>query len=575
LSFPIYQALAAGTERVIAWADVIDRINVFPVPDGDTGRNLVFSLSPLRRMDVSLQTITRNLLLAARGNSGNIASRFFCGFLEGPTLASIPEACRRGRDMAYQAVSNPQPGTMLSLFDALCDALDTHQPDERGDWVDPVLEALENSVRATTDQLPELRNAGVVDAGALGMFVFFEACFMVLTAGETVFSSVAETFKDFLSLNDYWEERADDGYCLDVVLRLDREASAAAGQVYSLGESVVTISDGDLLKVHLHARDEAGVRERLTDVGRIVRWSSDDLAEQTERFSRTRVNQALHIMTDAAGSLTREDAAALGITLLDSYINLEDVSLPETYVERDGFFQAMREGASVSTSQASNLERYQHYHKVLDLYPRVLYLCVGSAFTGNVQVAREWKKAHDPEDRLAVIDTGAASGRLGLAVLSVARKSMRADHAEEVIAFAEKAIRKCREYVFLDKLQYLARGGRLSKTSAFFGDMLKMKPVISPQPQGVEKVGVARNAKDQINMMKRLLAADLTREDEALIMLEYTDNKQWLADTVQPLLEREYPKAEIIFQPMSLTSSAHMGPGTWAVAYLPGQLLRV
>ena len=114
---------------------------------------------------------------------------------------------------------------------------------------------------------------------------------------------------------------------------------------------------------------------------------------------------------------------------------------------------------------------------MLARYEKVLYLCVGSVYTGNYDVVMDWKKQHDHENRLQVIDTGAASGRLGTIVLAVQQFFNHTQDVGKTIAFAQKAVQTCEEYVFLEKLQYLAAGGRLSKTSAFFGDMLRMKPV--------------------------------------------------------------------------------------------------
>ena len=142
---------------------------------------------------------------------------------------------------------------------------------------------------------------------------------------------------------------------------------------------------------------------------------------------------------------------------------------------------------------------------------------------------------------------------------------------EKTFAFAKKAISACEEYVFLDKLQYLAAGGRLSKTGAFFGDIFNMKPVISPQPEGARKVGVVRNQEEQVRTALEKLAAALSRNSQALIMLEYSDNKIWVENVMQQIIAERYPKAEIILHPLSLTSGAHMGPGTWAVAFLPEQ----
>jgi serine O-acetyltransferase len=211
----------------------------------------------------------------------------------------------------------------------------------------------------------------------------------------------------------------------------------------------------------------------------------------------------------------------------------------------------MSGGIKVSTSQASVFERHQFYASVLARFERVLYLCVGSVFTGNCAVAMEWKKEHDPENRLTVIDTGAASGRLGVMVLATQRYLLQTGDMDKTIAFARDAVARSEEYVFLEKLQYLAAGGRLSKTSAFFGDMLKMKPVISPQPEGAKKVGVVRNRAEQIKMAYDRLAAALTPDDAALIMLEaVSELRGLLAGDVRAAFEGD-PAAtchdEIIF----------------------------
>jgi len=115
------KALAAGSERLAAWSDLLDRINVFPVADGDTGRNLVISLHPLKDTRRSRAELAEGLLMSARGNSGNIAAQFFQGLLLERENGDLAPAVKRGRNLAWGAVADPRPGTMLSLFDALAD----------------------------------------------------------------------------------------------------------------------------------------------------------------------------------------------------------------------------------------------------------------------------------------------------------------------------------------------------------------------------------------------------------------------------------------------------------------------
>ena len=563
----LQESLIAGLERLAARAELLDSINVFPIADGDTGRNLSISLIPLRGIDQPKEKFIHQLLLSARGNSGNIASQFFSAFCAAESIAELAERAREGTAKAWQAVSNPRAGTMLSVFDALADVLPQEiNPDKQ--TVDTIIVRLEKTVHETYEQLPRLKEAGVVDAGALGMYIFFEGFFYALAGIPDDCRPVTETFKNRLQILPSFQENTESGYCVDFVIKAPYYSSDEIKIITSTQEEVIIIPEGDFYKIHLHTQDKEDVRSQISGLGNVVNWEDDNLASQIEEFKHS-LTGPLHIMTDAAGSVTRQDAKKYGFTLLNSYLTIGDKCLPETFFHPEELYSAMNKGVKVSTSQASVYERHQFYESVLERFEKVLYLCVGSVFTGNYQGAIQWKKEHDKQDKLLIIDTGAASGRLGTIALAVARYLAETNDIKNIIAFARKAVRTCEEYVFLDKLQYLAAGGRLSKTGAFFGEMLNMKPVISPLPEGAKKVGMVRNQEDQVKMALAKLAASLKDDSHALIMLEYSDNKNWVNGTVKKTLAERYPQAEIILQPLSLTSGAHMGPGTWGVAFLP------
>jgi len=565
------QAFLTGYERLAAWADRIDRINIFPVADGDTGRNLVLSLAPLHRLEHrSRQDVARDLLLSSRGMSGNIGTRFFCELLRADTREGLPEAARSGCLEAWQAVENPRPGTILTLFDALCASLD-RAGDVRGPaWIGPVVEALEEAVLATPDQLDVLREAGVVDAGALGACLFFQGFFLSLAGDALKVRPVREVFGGRLDLDEAYLPETDRGTCMDVVLEGADLSEEALRSLRRLGGSTVTQARGGLLKAHLHTEDPARAREALGRMGSVVRLAADDLGAQTEVFRSKVARQALHVVTDAAASITREDAARWGITLLDSYINLGPRSLPESLIDPEELYRLMREGVKVTTSQASVFERHQQYEKLVSMYPQSLYLCVGSVYTGNYEVARAWAAAAAGGDRLTVVDSGLASGKLGLAVLATAACSANARDPRQVVRRAERALALCREYIFLDRLQYLAAGGRMSRTAGFLGDLLHVKPVITPMPDGARKVATARNLDEQL----ALLAAGVreTLEERGPVtdfLLQYTDTREFVDRTVEPVLRGLCPGARFRTRPLSNTSGAHMGPGTWGVAFLP------
>ncbi len=562
------QALATGSERLAAWSDLLDRINVFPVADGDTGRNLVISLLPLKDLRFDREELINSLMLAARGNSGNIAAQFFNGLITEYDPADLAGGVRKGRELAWGAVADPKPGTMLSLFDALDEGMAETERIYDSSRLDGLIDRLERAVLSTREQLPSLKQAGVVDAGALGMFIFWDGFFNSLHGRPEGFRPIAERFRGAIEIGDDFKSSNEEGYCVDAVIRAG-DARELLEDLAAMGDSLVTITHGDLIKVHLHADDVDEVRKKLEARADLLRFFADDLCEQTKAFQRAGLRQAIHVMTDAAGSVTRTDAQELGMTVLDSYVNIGSQSIPETHVRPADLYAAMQAGVGVSTSQASVFERHQHYCKALGLYERVLYVCVGSVFTGNHQVVVDWKKDNDPDDRLTVVDSQAASGRLGLMALAAARKTLDTDSADAVIELVRRAVDTCREYIFLDQLKWLAAGGRLSRTSAFFGDLLHMKPVVSPTAEGAKKVAVVRNRKAQVEFAIERLDEAHARDGPGVVMLEYTDNRDWVDGEVGPVLAERFGESELLLQPVSLTSGAHMGPGTWAVAYLP------
>jgi hypothetical protein len=568
LDHSFQSAYRSGFERLVAWARVLDDINVFPVADGDTGRNLVLTLSPLRHPHRLADPLRQQLLLSARGNSGNIAARFLSGLLQADSKDALPAAALAGKRLAREAVPEPRDGTMLTVFDALVDYLACHGFEDSRQFTAELVQRLAEVVAGTPDLLPKLKRAGVVDAGALGMFIFFEGVFKSMGGHDLEEFPLVDFFKGSLQVSPAFREKIEAGYCIDTVIQIDPAAGDPLDAVSGLGESVVVISDADRLKVHLHATDAAAARRQLSGIGPVLHWAADNLSLQTEGFRERGAGGAIHIMTDAAGSITRDAARRLGITLLDSYVLTAEKALPETLCDPAEIYTAMRAGEKISTAQASEYERHQYYRRMLSQFDRVLYLCVGAVYTGNYQVACAWKRRNDPEDRMAVIDTTAASGRLGAIVRAVARFAQECQDPAAVIAFARGVIPRCEEYIFLDRLKYLAAGGRLSRKGAFMGDMLHLRPVISPTAAGARKVGAVHRREGQIQFALARLRRRPADAFSGEILLQYSDNREWVADVVRPRIQSHHPGAEILVHPLSLTSGVHMGPGTWAMAFL-------
>ena len=575
-------ALAAGCACTAAWAEVLDRINVFPVPDGDTGRNLVLSLSPLRDLSASDATIAERLLLSARGNSGNIACAFVRALLDGAGGENLAARCVRGAARARTAVAIPQPGTMLTVLDALAGAAENGLPAAS---VPGLLAQLAQVVRETTSVQELLRRSGVVDSGALGMLVFLDGLLRTYHGLDEAAGELAESFRALVRFDrptEHIERGAEEGFCVDAILRVPTGQRPPDDVLAGIGSEVVALREGEVWKIHLHARDVEIARKALGGLGEVVGWSWDDLGEQMAASPAVANEGDVHIVTDGAASLSRRAAEALGVTLLDSHIDFGDRSLPETRLDPDDVYRAMRRGVRVTTAQASTYERHMHYERLAAQFRNVLYLCVGSVYTGNHSVASAWRASHASGARLTVLDSGAASGRLAVVVRATAlaaRSPLPALRGEgqgegpptlaALAAFATAALQRAEEYIFPERLEYLARGGRLSKTSAWFGDALHLAPVVSPFPDGARKVAVLRKPDDRVAFAcDKAARAFATGSRRGYLLAEYTDNRAWVEATLLPRLRQAAPEVEIAVGPLSLTTGAHTGPGTWAIALL-------
>ena len=560
-------ALAAGYEAIVAWAEVLDRINVFPVPDGDTGRNLVLSLAPLRDVVASDQAIGERLLLSARGNSGNIGCAFVRTLLDGGAGETLALRCVAGADRARQAVSVPQPGTMLTVLDALAETARAGLP---ADAVPALLDRLADVVQATPASLPSLREAGVVDSGALGTLVFLDGALRLYhglpEAGESLGAAFGSLARFDRSRATGREGR---GFCVDAVLRTPAGARPPDEQLAKIGSEVVALREGPLWKIHLHAGDAQAARAALGQVGEVLAWSWDDLHEQMSSSPPVAAEGEVRIVTDGAASLSRRAAEALGVTLLDSHVDVGGRSLPETRLDPDDVYRAMRRGVRVSTAQASTHERHLHYARLLAQWQQVLYLCVGSVYTGNHAVASAWRASHPSGERLTIVDSGAASGRLAVVVRQLALAARRGVVAGELAKLATAALERAEEFIFVERLEYLARGGRLSKTGAWFGDALGLAPVVSPFPDGARKVALLRKPEDRLTFACQQAARVFAGGRSGYLLAEHTDNRRWVEEHVVPRLRECAPHAEPEVGPLSLTTGAHTGPGTWAVAMLP------
>ena len=324
------QLILAGAGCLEANADAINALNVFPVPDGDTGINMLLTLRAATSAEVPdaasatvgsmSSAIARGALLGARGNSGVIFSQFMKGLAGGladcerADGAAFATALQAAADAGYQAVGNPVEGTMLSVMRAAAEAV--HPPDGTADGRDVLRAAYEAAERAlayTPEQLPVLKQAGVVDAGGQGVVAFLagmvnfvseEPIVLRITAPEGgLESAAANVSHEFL---EHTEEEMY-GYCTQFVVQGEGlDPDAVRERVMAMAASTVVVGDDRIVRVHAHAEDPGPLLSIGAALGALDQINIQNMDLQHQEF------MSLH----GYGEDAPEQAEATGLAVI-------------------------------------------------------------------------------------------------------------------------------------------------------------------------------------------------------------------------------------------------------------------
>lgn len=303
------QAIISGANNICSQCDRINDLNIFPVPDGDTGTNMSMTISAAVKALEALDTANAGevakatasaMLRGARGNSGVILSLLFRGFakgLEGKSEASgkdLAKALGLGVDAAYKAVMKPTEGTILTVareaFEESAKAVKkTNDPAE---VFEVIVEAAEESLNRTPELLPVLKKAGVVDAGGKGLLVIFEGMLSVIRDGVMIentgkeINESTESEDAFRSAAAEFDEVINFTYCTEFIVGRDAEVKTPVedlrAYLETIGDCVVVVDDEEIIKVHVHTEDPGNALQKGLGYGQLLTVKVENMKQQHE-----------------------------------------------------------------------------------------------------------------------------------------------------------------------------------------------------------------------------------------------------------------------------------------------------
>ncbi len=582
--YGLRRALVAGIHRLIARRDELNRINVFPVPDGDTGTNLAFTLSAVLgsmrapRLGSAGEVFRRaaaDAIDGARGNSGAIVAQFLQGVSEalGPSKWVTPETLSRavamGARLAREAMADPREGTMLSVIQAF--ANDWREQVEQGvsDFRSSFLHALDvarDALRRTPEQLPVLRAAGVVDAGGRGFVDFLEGIADFIETGRDEVATIsadelAEDGVDVSSLPAFDDLHR---YCTECMINADSvDRLALKGALLGLSiSSLVIAGTREKVRIHAHIDDPAVLFEVAARFGTVSSQKADDMRAQTRAAHSLRSQVA--IVADSGADIPSEALERLNIHLVPVRISiggrdyLDRVSLSS----REFYNEIRTSPIPPRTSQPPPGDFRRLFEFLLSHHVNVVDVSLARALSGTLQSA-ESAAARADASRIRIVDSYNGSAGQGLLAIWAGEAALSGLSADAIVRGVEYMRPRTKLWAVVRDLRYGVRGGRAPKLALPLTRLLRFVPMVRSNAIGKLALVGGFWGKDRLpERFARSVARRLDPKRRWRIIVGHCDCAED-AERMRVVLEQRVKQLDAIWvMEAGAGIGAHAGPGS-------------
>jgi DAK2 domain fusion protein YloV len=573
----------------------LNRINVFPVPDGDTGTNLALTVQAItdhleksrdRSVGIVAAEAARAAVLGARGNCGMMLSHFLLGFarrLEGQDRIDAREfgkAMEAGVQNLYSSLDQAVEGTIVTVMRETAEAVSQTETTDIAPLVELMLETAQHSLDRTPDLLPVLKSAGVVDAGGMGFVSLLEGVVLFLR-GESLSKRPgvgAGQGAPVLNKVEYPDKVERYRFCTEALVRgmeLPTQ-DQVRDHLRERGDSLIVIRSDDVLKLHIHTDDPEDVFGYLRTLGSLVTHKAEDMRAQHEAAGRASalhlalVRRPVGVLTDSGCDLSEEIIRAHGIQVVPLMLMDGDTAYRDGVdITAEQIHEMMvSQEALPTTSQPSPGSFVEGFTRAAEDAEQVIGVVLSSSLSGTFASA-EAALTLEPDLPVYLSDSLGTSLLQGLLVLKAAELAELATPPSDIVAELARIRSRSGMLFTVDTFERLLASGRVGKGKALLGTLLNLKPILCLDPQG--KVGLRGKAMGRKHVISELL--DTMREDMGSVPervrfgIVHVGVPEIISEVSEMLVER-YGEVEILSAPATPVLSTHLGIGAWGLAYM-------
>ncbi len=579
------RAVLAGCQEVISHEKELNKINVFPIPDRDTGSNLKKTfqsidsriLSEEGSLNKSSQMIAELVESWTLGYSGTIFAEFFSGFAEGVkdfkkiSIIDFSRVMTEAVVRVYQSFEKPVEGTALSVMKAWTESIRESVSDTDDFYVllkrshKKTVSALES----TPDQLKVLKKNGVVDAGAKAFVYFLKGIIDFIEKGTLI--SVSNEVRDVAQGLKLKEEEEQEKFCVECCVRSDPlDRMNLVKELYSIGRDLIFYSSINFAKIHIRTQSPKEILSCVSEFGDI---SSERIWDCSKSLPFKK-KKPLAIVSDTTCDISEEYVENNDIYFVPVKFHAENkVFTDRVNIIPEEFYDILKSSSEIpKTSKPSMKDFMKVYRNLLLHYRAVLSIHLSSALSGTFQTALQAAKNIDPQ-RIRVLDSKNLSVGLGLIVWEAMRLLKRGMDLQSVLKKVEQAIQNIEIFIGIPTMKYLVKGGRITKTKGLLARIFHINPILSLDTKGsLIPIGKVMGRKKLEEKILSLVFTAMKKNKEHEKGFFFTAvahiNALNLGERIREGIAQKTNKNPVMVLNASPVLGAHSGPGTTGVAVL-------
>lgn len=502
-------AFQQGAILVLNERRELNQINVFPVSDADTGSNLASLMQAIleetKKESTSVIEVFEKVadasLVGARGNSGIIFAQYFNGIYnnlliqeEKSSVASFVHSVKLAIVEAYQAISDPVEGTIITVIRSWAEALNDIDPVHGLDKILPkALTKAEQALEHTTNQLKVLQRNQVVDAGAKGFYLFMVGFTQAFVDKETEAPDrnyIDDSPKIGISETQHVNTAEPKfRYCTEVLLdQVTKSKAEIQMDLAPYGDSLIVAVNRNKARIHIHSNQPDEVLHYLSKVGQPMQQKADDMLLQYQINQQRKASIAL--VTDSIADIPSEYLLANQIHVLPMNILIGDTSyLDKLTIQSKQFFELINALHDRATSSQPTLKTVENLFSFLETrYEAVIVITVAKKLSGTFHTVKEAAKKKTSSVKIEVIDSKLNSAAQGLLVMNANELIQSGAGFEDVVKHIKNKRNKLKIVVSVDDLDPMIESGRIPQFAGKIAKKINLKPIVSLNETGEGKL---------------------------------------------------------------------------------------